>query len=145
MEYTSRANEDGVSHWIPLTSHVLSLLKELRLITGFTPYLFCSPALKKSKPISEACVRKLLHNAGFKNRHTAHGFRSLASSVLHEQGHFRSEAIESQLAHRAQGVKGVYLRAEFRRERRKLMDWYSNWLLGNAQQQLEEDQFTGGL
>lgn len=118
----------GLPHWIPLTPHVLSLLKELRLITGFTPYLFSSPALKKVQPISEASVRKLLHNAGFKNKHTAHGFRSLASSVLHEEANFRSEAIEAQLAHCVQGVKGKYLRAEFREERRLLMDWYSNWL-----------------
>lgn len=119
----------GLPHWVPLTSHVLSLLKELRLITGFTPYLFSSPALKKIQPISETSVRKLLHHAGFKNKHTAHGFRSLASSVLHEKGHFRSEAIEAQLAHSVQGVKGRYLRAEFREERRELMDWYSNWLV----------------
>lgn len=118
----------GLPHWVPLTSHALSLLKELRLITGFTPYLFSSPAIKKPQPISETSVRKLLHNAGFKNQHTAHGFRSLASSVLHEQGHFRSEAIEAQLAHSVQGVKGRYLRAEFRQERRQLMEWYSLWL-----------------
>lgn len=118
----------GKSHWVPLTPYVLNLLKELRLITGLTPYLFSSPALKKIQPISETSVRKLLHNAGFKNRHTAHGFRSLFSSVLHEEGHFRSEAIEAQLAHRVQGVKGIYLRAEFKQERRQLMEWYSNWL-----------------
>lgn len=121
----------GLPHWVSLTSHALSLLKELRLITGFTPYLFSSPALKKIQPISETSVRKLLHHAGFKNKHTAHGFRSLASSVLHEKGHFRSEAIEAQLAHSVQGVKGKYLRAEFREERRELMDWYSNWLIKN--------------
>ena len=119
----------GVPHWVPLTPHVLSLLKELRLITGFIPYLFSSPALKKYQPISETSVRKLLHTAGFKNRHTAHGFRSLASSVLHEQGHFRSDAIEAQLAHKVQGVRGVYLRADFKKERRELMSWYSNWLM----------------
>ncbi|KTD68875.1 integrase [Legionella steelei] len=119
----------GLPHWVPLTPHVLNLLKELRLITGFTPYLFSSPTLKESKPISETSVRKLLHNAGFKNRHTAHGFRSLASSVLHEQGNFRSDAIEAQLAHKVQGVRGVYLRADFKAERRELMHWYSNWLL----------------
>lgn len=118
----------GVAHWVPLTAHVLSLLKELRLITGFTPYLFNSPALTKPQPISEASVRKLLHNAGYKNRHTAHGFRSLASSVLHEQGNFRADAIEAQLAHRVQGVRGIYLRADFKQERRQLMEWYSNWL-----------------
>lgn len=73
------------------------------------------------------CV-SILHNAGFKNQHTAHGFRSLASSVLHEQGDFRSEAIEAQLAHSVQGVKGRYLRAEFKEERRVIMEWYSNWI-----------------
>lgn len=36
----------GVPHWVPLTPHVLSLLKELRLITGFTPYLLAPPRLK---------------------------------------------------------------------------------------------------
>lgn len=129
----------GMAHWVPLTSHALTLLKELRLITGFTPYLFSSPALKKHQPISETSVRKLLHNAGFKNLHTAHGFRSLASSVLHEQGHFRSEAIEAQLAHSVQGVKGKYLRAEFRQERRQLMGWYSIWLL-NEQEDISLNQ-----
>ncbi|RUQ81802.1 tyrosine-type recombinase/integrase [Legionella septentrionalis] len=118
----------GVTHWVPLTPHVLSLLKELRLITGFTPYLFSSPASKNPQPISETSVRKLLHNAGYKNRHTAHGFRALASSVLHEQADFRTDAIEAQLAHKVQGVRGMYLRADFKQERRQLMEWYSNWI-----------------
>ncbi|BCA94581.1 hypothetical protein TUM19329_09420 [Legionella antarctica] len=121
----------AVAHWVPLSLQVLKLLRELRLITGFTPYLFNSPTLNKPKPISETSIRKILHNAGYKNRHTAHGFRSLASSVLHEQGHFRSDAIEAQLAHKVQGVRGVYLRADFKQERRQLMEWYSNWLVSN--------------
>lgn len=37
----------GLPHWVPLTPHVQSLLKELRLITGFTPYLFSSPDVVK--------------------------------------------------------------------------------------------------
>jgi len=44
-----------------------------------------------------------------------------------------------------QGVRGVYLRADFKQERRKLMDWYTNWLLDDKQQQLEENQVIGGL
>lgn len=115
-------------HWVPLSPQVMVLLKELRLITGFTPYLFNSPAAKSNQPISEASSRKLLHQTGYKGRHTLHGFRSLASSVLHEQSHFRSDAIEAQLAHKVQGVRGVYLRADFKAERRQLMDWYSNWI-----------------
>lgn len=119
----------AVAHWVPLSPQVLKLLRELRLITGFTPYLFNSPSLNKFKPISETSIRKLLHSCGFKSRHTAHGFRSLASSVLHEKSTFRSDAIEAQLAHKVQGVRGMYLRADFKEERRKLMEWYSNWLV----------------
>lgn len=116
-------------HWVPLSSHVISLLKELRLLTGFTPYLFTSSHSKTQQPVSEASIRKLLHKSGYKDKHTAHGFRSLASSVLHEQGNFKIDAIEAQLAHKVQGVRGVYMRASFKAERRELMHWYSEWLL----------------
>lgn len=116
-------------HWVPLSPHVIKLLKELRLLTGLTPYLFNSPTSRKPQPISETSARKLLHNTGYKNRHTLHGFRALASTVLHEQSHFRTDAIEAQLAHKVQGVRGVYLRADFKQERRELMNWYSSWLL----------------
>lgn len=118
----------AVAHWVPLSPHALKLLKELRVITGFSPYLFSSLAMHVSQPISEASGRKLLHALGYKNRHTLHGFRALASSVLHEHSHFRSDAIEAQLAHKVQGVRGIYLRADFKHERKQLMDWYSNWL-----------------
>ena len=98
------------------------------MITGFTPYLFSSPTAMKPQPISETSARKLLHGSGYKDRHTLHGFRALASTVLHEQANFRSDAIEAQLAHKVQGVRGVYLRADFKQERRQLMEWYSTWL-----------------
>jgi len=124
----------GLQHWVPLSPQVLKLLKELRMLTGFTPYLFNSPTAKTHQPISETSSRKLLHLLGYKNRHTLHGFRSLCSSVLHEKGHFRSEAIEAQLSHKIQGVRGIYLRADFKVERRELMNWYSTWLTEEIQQ-----------
>lgn len=118
-------------HWVPLSPQALKILKELRLMTGFTPFLFNSPTAKLAQPISETSARKLLHNTGYKDRHTLHGFRALASTVLHEFSHFRSDAIEAQLAHKVQGVRGIYLRADFKQERRLLMQWYSNWIEDN--------------
>jgi integrase len=119
----------GVSHWVPLSKRAIELLKQLRMITGFTFYLFQSPTTKSSQPISETSARKLLHTLGYKDKHTLHGFRALASTVLHEQSCFRTDAIEAQLAHKVQGVRGVYLRADFKQERRELMNWYSQWLV----------------
>lgn len=135
----------AAAHWVPLSNKALELIKELRLITGFTPYLFNSPTCKDPQPISETSARKLLHNTGYKNRHTLHGFRALASTVLHEQGHFRSDAIEAQLAHKVQGVRGVYLRADFKTERRELMNWYSEWLQKELSTHSQNNILAGDL
>jgi len=122
-------------HWVYLSGEALRLLKELRMITGFTPYVFTSPTAKTPQPISETSARKLLHSIGYKGKHTLHGFRALSSTVLHERGSFKCDAIEGQLAHKVQGVRGVYLRADFKEERRKLMNWYSEWLIAPVVQQ----------
>ena len=128
-------------HWVHLSVQAITILKELRLLTGLTPYLFNSPdSTKNPQPISEASARKLLHKSGYKDRHTLHGFRALASSVLHEQSNFRTDAIEAQLAHKVQGVRGVYLRADFKQERRELMEWYSGWIQNSNCYHLEVNQ-----
>lgn len=57
-----------------------------------------------------------------------HGFRSLASSVLNEQG-FNPDAIELQLAHgEANKIRAAYNRADYMKERRAMMQWYSDYL-----------------
>jgi len=124
---TERMKMDA-PHWVPLSAPAIAILRELRLLTGFTPYVFNSPDAKIQQPISETIARKMLHKAGYKGRHTLHGFRALASTVLHSESRFRSDAIEAQLAHKVQGVRGVYLRADFKQERRELMGWYGSWL-----------------
>lgn len=124
---TERMKMDS-PHWVPLSTYALSILRELRLITGFTPFLFNSPDAKIPQPISETSARKLLHKAGYKGRHSLHGSRVLASTVLHSESNFRSDAIEAQLAHKVQGVRGIYMRAEFKQERRELMEWYGGWI-----------------
>lgn len=121
-------NDTDTPHWVPLTPQALSILRKLRLLTGFTPFVFNSPDRKTNKPISETSARKLLQTIGYKGRHSLHGFRSLMSTVCHSESHFRSDAVEAQLAHKVPGVRGIYMRADFKDERRKLMEWYSDWL-----------------
>ncbi|KLT71959.1 integrase, partial [Neisseria arctica] len=58
---------------------------------------------------------------------TPHGFRSLASSVLNEQG-FNPDAIELQLAHVEENkIRAAYNRADYMEERWAMMQWYSDW------------------
>jgi integrase len=59
---------------------------------------------------------------------SVHGFRSSASTLLHELG-YESELIELQLAHvKADKVAGVYDRSQRLTERRKMMQAWSDYL-----------------
>ncbi|EQD34113.1 phage integrase, partial [mine drainage metagenome] len=61
---------------------------------------------------------------------TAHGFRSTASTLLHEQG-YASDMIERQLAHKeGNAVKDAYNRAQHLPERCRMMQAWSDYLDG---------------
>jgi integrase len=61
---------------------------------------------------------------------TGHGFRSMASTRLHELG-YKHEAIERQLAHAERNkVSAAYNYAEHLPERRRLMEAWSDYLDG---------------
>lgn len=113
-------------HTIPLSTWALSLLKELHTLTGHTDYLF--PSRVKDGYISENTLGKIMNNLGYKGIATPHGFRSLASSTLNEQG-YNADAIERQLAHvESNAIKAAYNRADYWNERVEMMQWYSDLL-----------------
>lgn len=62
---------------------------------------------------------------GYKGRMTGHGFRGVASTILHESGCYKSEHIEVQLAHLTfNKVAKAYNYAEYLEPRTKMMqDW----------------------
>lgn len=84
------------------------------------------PGLRtKEQPISDAAFIAALRRMDFdKNEMGAHGFRSMTSTILNEQG-YPADAIEKQLAHNPRNkIRGIYNRAEYLPEGRKMMqDW----------------------
>ena len=79
--------------------------------------------------MSENTVNAALRRLGYtKEEMTGHGFRSMASTNLHEQG-WRSEIIERQLAHVEKNtVKAAYNHAEYITERRRMMQHWADYL-----------------
>ena len=114
-------------HAVPLADWTLELLAELEELTGNTPFLFPSRT-KTDGFISDATISRIIERMGYKGRVTPHGFRSLASSVLNEQG-FNPDAIERQLAHIENNkIRAAYNRADYLTERKEFMQWYSDFL-----------------
>jgi integrase len=116
-------------HLVPLSRQALAILKELHAQTGEKEHIFHSPA-SKSMHISNGTVLMGLRRMGYQNRMTGHGFRTLASTILNEKG-YAPDWIERQLAHAdSDPIRAAYNRAEYRLERKKMMQEYADWLDG---------------
>jgi integrase len=110
-------------HIVPLAGQVLEVLDTLRTLTGQNQWLFPGER-NASKPMSNNTILKALERMGYKGRMTGHGFRGLASTILHEQG-YAHEHIELQLAHAPRNaVSAAYNHALYLEPRAKMMqDW----------------------
>ncbi len=119
--------KNGLDHTVPLSSQAIDVIEELRPITGHGRYLF--PGLRsEDKPISDNTLNAALRRLGYDNKtHVAHGFRSSASTLLHELG-FDPDVIDQQLAHKRQGVSAVYNRSHLLPQRREMMQAWSDHL-----------------
>lgn len=115
-------------HIVPLAGQALDVLDALRPLTGAGRYLFPSER-SRDRPMSENTVNAAIRRMGYsKDEMTGHGFRAMASTLLHEQG-FPPMVIERQLAHAERNkVAGAYNRADLLAERRKMMQTWADYL-----------------
>jgi integrase len=111
-------------HTIPLSEQSLEILERLKPISGHWEYIF--PAHKRlSGHINSEAVNNALKRMGYKNKLTAHGMRSLASTTLNEQG-FDFDVVEMALAHVEKNqTRKAYNHAEYLERRRVMMAWWS--------------------
>lgn len=118
----------GVPHVVPLSQQAFAALRELRPLTSRDRYLFPSERTR-NRPMSENTVNAALRRMGYaKEQMTGHGFRSIASTLLNEQG-WNRDAIERQLAHgERDDVRAAYNYAEYLPERRKMMQAWADYL-----------------
>lgn len=117
-------------HLVPLSAQAVAILRELYPLTGAGRYVF--PSIRSlSRPMSENTITVALRRIGYTgDEMTGHGFRSMASTLLHEQG-WPSDVIERQLAHAERNkVKAAYNYAEHLPQRRKMMQAWADYLDG---------------
>jgi len=117
-------------HIVPLSWQVLTILEDLQQYTGHGRYLF--PSMRaNSAPISDVTLLAALRRMGYdKDAMTVHGFRSMASTLLNEQGYNR-DWIERQLAYgERNSVRASYNYAQYLLERRSMMQSWADYLDG---------------
>ncbi|MGO8718628.1 MAG: tyrosine-type recombinase/integrase [Acidobacteriaceae bacterium] len=116
-------------HILPLSRRTVALLAELKPISGTSHFVF--PGRNPAVPMSNNTMLFALYRLGFKGRMSGHGFRAVASTILNESGIWSADAIERQLAHcERNAVRGAYNRAEYLPERKKMLQWWADYVDG---------------
>ncbi|MBP3730034.1 MAG: tyrosine-type recombinase/integrase [Mailhella sp.] len=119
----------GKEHKVPLSRQALALLQEAEEWEDDTGLVF--PPIRKRTDkivmISDGTFGVALRAMGIpKDMMTAHGFRSMASSLLNEAGH-SPDVIERQLAHAGKDqIRDIYNRTEYWKERVRLMQAWAD-------------------
>ena len=112
-------------HRVPLASQCIEIITQMKGLDN--KWVF--PSTRVGKPLSEAGVLSAIRAMGYeKDEMCAHGFRSMASSLLNEMG-YKPDLIEKSLAHGDDdNIRGIYNRADYFEERRVMMQEWADYL-----------------
>ncbi|WP_323015680.1 tyrosine-type recombinase/integrase [Devosia sp.] len=116
-------------HQVPLSHQAMAVIEDMKVYFGDKPHVFPS-MMSGKKLLSENSMNSALRRMGVGSaEHTAHGFRSTASTILNEAGEFSADAIEAQLAHLdTRAVRRIYNRSTYWEERVRMMQWWADLL-----------------
>jgi integrase len=115
-------------HIVPLSKQAIQILRELEPLTGSGLYVF--PSIRTpARPMSENTINVALRRLGYDNTQmTGHGFRTMASTRLHEMG-FHTDHIEMQLAHADKNsIRGTYNKALYLEARKRMMQAWADYI-----------------
>jgi integrase len=114
-------------HIVPLARQTLELLELLRSLSGDSKWVF--PGMgPENLTMSDGTILMALKRMGYKGEMTGHGFRGVASTILHEAG-YPDAHIDVQLAHHKKNkTSGAYDHAKYLEPRTKMMQSWADFL-----------------
>ncbi|MGX5659387.1 tyrosine-type recombinase/integrase [Castellaniella ginsengisoli] len=114
-------------HIVPLSAQARAILAKLEAIRYGRSFVFPADTGKPTH-MSNNTILYALYRMGYRGRMTGHGFRGVASTILHEQG-WPHDHIELQLAHQSRDeVSAAYNHALYIPQRAKMMQAWADHL-----------------
>jgi len=112
-------------HIVPLSRQSMAVLAQLQALSHGREYVFPADTGKPTH-MSNNTILYALYRMGYRGRMTGHGFRGVASTILHEQG-WPHAHIELQLAHQERDdVSAAYNHALYLAPRAKMMQAWAD-------------------
>jgi integrase len=124
-------NEQQREHLVPLSPQAVDVIRVARsIVWDNCRWVFPQ---NPAKPLSEGATASIIMRAGYRGKHSPHGWRTSFSSTMKKlhPGWEGDRLVEEALAHAVPGVPGIYDRDTRYEERRPLMcEWASILLDG---------------
>ena len=121
-------------HVIPSTPEINKLMAKVREITGWQKYCFYSLKSKNVPHIGSETINDHFKNLGWKDKQSAHQWRSVITTSALEKSTFDYHIIDRQLGRMGHlnGTRGHYDRSTLLDKRREFMEWWSKTLIQNG-------------
>ncbi|MBA2484250.1 MAG: tyrosine-type recombinase/integrase [Nitrosomonas sp.] len=114
-------------HIVPLSDQAIVVLEQVKTISCGNPLLFPGER-REGRAMSNNTILYALYRMGYHSRTTGHGFRGIASTILHERGYLHDH-IELQLAHsKRNAVSAAYDHAVYLEPRTRMMQDWADYL-----------------
>jgi integrase len=129
-EWRYRVSKTNTMHLVPLSTQAATLFGEMKSLSGHGEFVFQGGHDPK-KPMSAAAINAALKRMGYDTQQdiTAHGFRAMARTILHERLDIDPHIIEHQLAHKVPDALGAaYNRTRFIEQRKEMMQKWADYL-----------------
>ncbi len=129
-EWRYQVSKTKTMHLVPLSKQAAKLFTDMKPTSGHGEFVFQGGHDPK-KPMSAAAINAALQRMGYdtKTEITAHGFRAMARTILHERLKIDPYIIEHQLAHKVPDALGAaYNRTKFIEQRTAMMQSWADYL-----------------
>ena len=117
----------GKPHIVYLSTRVAEMFRELKALVGGSELVLPGRG-SLTRPFAANALNKALEGLTFDmDPLTIHDLRRTGATLLTEHG-FNRDVIEKALSHEAEGIRAVYIVAEFAEQRKKMLQWWADYV-----------------
>lgn len=117
----------GKPHLVYLSTQVAEMFRELKALSGDSELVLPGRG-SLTRPFAKNALNKALEGLTFDmDPLTIHDLRRTGATLLTEHG-FNKDVIEKALSHEHEGIRAVYILAEYAEQRRKMLQWWADYV-----------------
>ena len=129
MAHSGRERQDGKPHIVYMSTQVAEMFRELKALAGDSELVLPGRG-STTRPFATNALNKALEGLTFDmDPLTIHDLRRTGATLLTEHG-FNKDVIEKALSHEHEGIRAVYIVAEYAEQRKKMLQWWADYVDG---------------